>query len=714
MSCETPSPGDSASEESPPPYWFAAFVGGTVLALYLLTIAPTTQFWDTSEYIAAAKVLGIPHPPGNPLFVLLAHLWGELPIVPHYALRINIFSAVCSATASALLFLVSERFLRGIVTEQLPRYLAAFAGVFVGATSYTVWNQSVVNAKVYTLSLVSIALVLWLIVRWGDMLRSNTRPKLLLLIIYLIALGATNHLMALLVTPAVVVFVVWSDLDTLRSRRMLLWSGLVTIVGLSVFLFLIVRAPLFPPINEGEPVTWSAWWDVLMRKQYGKPPVTQRQAEWGSQLANFWQYFTWQFGNDWPIKMRRPVAAFFAVTGLYGGWRLIRSDRRAGVAMALTMFTMTIALVFYLNFKYGYSIRVDETLVREVRERDYFFLGSFQLWGVWVGLGLGAAMAALARLLSKRFERDTAWSASIIVLSLAFIPILGNNLSAPRTGETLARDFAADLLNTVEPYSILITAGDNDMFPLWYAQEVEGIRRDVLVANLSLLNTRWHLRQLQRRPVFQYEPTEAADIWSGREWDQPTNPPFAMTIEELDSLPPGFLIEHRSGIDVGNLHLVLEAGTITRSDIAVIQLIQDNLGIRPLYFAATTGGYPDGLGLTQHLASYGLARRLLPEPIEASALLVFSETIGWIDLEKAEQLAFEIYHPESAARPRPLGWTDRPSATVPAMYGLIYGELGQIIERRLASPEFGQADSARAVRARSIAEGVARNLAIGH
>src|SRR5688572_23802279 len=88
-----------------PPYLFAALTALVVLGIYLLTLAPTTAFWDTSEYIAAAKVLGIPHPPGNPLFVLLAHTWGLLPLAEAYAVRINLFAAVTSAAAAGLWFL---------------------------------------------------------------------------------------------------------------------------------------------------------------------------------------------------------------------------------------------------------------------------------------------------------------------------------------------------------------------------------------------------------------------------------------------------------------------------------------------------------------------------------------------------------------------------------------------------------------------------------
>src|SRR5512146_2690071 len=151
-----------------PPYRWAALVGAAVFGLYVLTISPTTAFWDTSEYIAAAKVLGIPHPPGNPLFTLLAHVWGMLPLAADYAKRINIFAAFCSAAGAGIWFLVAERWLHGIVSDRLPRLLAAFAGIFAAATAWTVWNQSVVNEKVYTVSLLSIALVAWLAVRSAD------------------------------------------------------------------------------------------------------------------------------------------------------------------------------------------------------------------------------------------------------------------------------------------------------------------------------------------------------------------------------------------------------------------------------------------------------------------------------------------------------------------------------------------------------------------
>ncbi len=182
-----------------------------VFLVYLVTLAPTTAFWDTSEYIAAAKTLGIPHPPGNPLFVVLAHVFGLLPLAASYSVRINLFAAVTSALAAGFWFLVAERWLRNLVEDRTLRLGAAAAGVLVGAFSWTVWNQSTVNEKVYTVSLFWMALATWLAVHWGDDKAGAHRDRWLVLIAYVIALNSTNHMMGVLAAPALAVYVLWTD-----------------------------------------------------------------------------------------------------------------------------------------------------------------------------------------------------------------------------------------------------------------------------------------------------------------------------------------------------------------------------------------------------------------------------------------------------------------------------------------------------------------------
>src|SRR5688500_5955149 len=140
-----------------PPYGIAAIVSFAVFLLYALTLAPPVQYWDASEYVAAAHALGIPHPPANPFFVIVAHVWGLLPLAADYAKRLNLLAAVTSAVSAGLWFLIGERWLRPVIAIDLWRRIAAAAGAIVGATMFTVWDQAVVNEMVCTLSGLSIA-----------------------------------------------------------------------------------------------------------------------------------------------------------------------------------------------------------------------------------------------------------------------------------------------------------------------------------------------------------------------------------------------------------------------------------------------------------------------------------------------------------------------------------------------------------------------------
>ncbi len=761
-------------EREKPPYLWAVGTTIVVFAIYLATLAPTTAFWDTSEYIAAAKVLGIPHPPGNPLFIILAHVFGLIPLAASYAVRINLFAAATSAAAAGLWFLVAERWLRGIVPHRWARYAAAFAGILVGATSWTVWNQSTVNEKVYTLSLLSIAVVMWLVVRWGDDEPGTHRDRWLVLIAYVMALTSTNHLMGVLALPALAVYVLWTDWRTVlrpwavvtfwalllavtgkwtdmvlsgplqvplivatlavfgyalwkSPRDPLVYLGLTAvIVGISLnYVWLPMRAGQFPPINEGEPVGFlsQALQDVLNRVQYGKPPLSERQATFTAQLANFWQYYSWQFAKDWG-RLAGAATALFTLLGLGGLWALWKSDRRAGVAALALLGTLSLGLVFYMNFKYGFSqYPGEDSLPREVRERDYFFIGSFAVFGAFVALGFGAAMRGIVDFLRDRGSGVSRWVAASPVLALALIPLLGNRVTASRAGESLARDFAYDILQSVEPYGILITAGDNDTFPLWYAQEVEGIRRDVTLANLSLMNTRWHLRQLQRRETPSFDASRAAALWKPKpaesgvpltdststaagstpEWPRPTESVFSLTTAQLDSLPEAMQVPANGGAEFGNLKIAFGQDILMLQDLATIFLIRDNMGKRPIFFSWSDGGYPDQtLGLSQYLVSQGLVRKLMPKPVVPNDSIVLSPSLGYLDLPRTEKLLWDVYHWPTAARDRPHGWVDRPSGSILQLYVVVYGGAA----RAFASA--GRSDLA--ARADSVAREVTNNL----
>ncbi len=386
-----------------PSYGAAACVTAAVLLLYLITLAPSTAMWDTSEYIAAAYTLGIPHPPGNPMFVLLGRVFSILPIATSIAMRINILAALASAVSAGAWFLVTERILVGWFPVRWQRIGGAALAAFIGATSFTVWNQSVVNEKVYTVSLVGIAIASWLMIRWCDEPDGDRGDRLLVLVAYLLGLGYAVHMAGMLAAPAAAVAVLVRRPSTFLRWRLLLAGIGAMLLGLSPFAIQPIRAAYNPPINEGDPTacrdglhlsctfskgTYDAFMYNFNRGQYGKPPLSVRQAPFiTGQLGMWWFYFKWQYLRD--ADVRSPLAqsflaAVFLVLGLFGGWVHFQRDRQSFWYFSAFLFTTTLLLIYYLNFKYGASqapeLQLDQGL-REVRDRDYFYLWSFSALG---------------------------------------------------------------------------------------------------------------------------------------------------------------------------------------------------------------------------------------------------------------------------------------------------------------------------------------------
>jgi hypothetical protein len=328
-----------------PSYRAALVVSLATLVLYLVTLAPSTAMWDTSEYIAAAYTLGIPHPPGNPLFVIIGRVFSILPIASTVAIRINILAAICSAVSAGMWFLITERVLVGWFPQRWQRVLGGVVAAILGATAFTVWNQSVVNEKVYTVSLVGIAIISWLMIRWSDDPDGRKADRILVLVAYLLGLGYSNHMAGMLAAPAVGLAVL-----IVRPRTIFRWKLLLACIGmlffgLTPFATQPIRAAYFPAINEGEPTacrtklelsctfskgTLDAFSYNFNRGQYGKPELSDRQASFTEQLGMWWLYFKWQWirdaHGDHPFAQAL-LAATFLVLGLFGGWVHYHRDR---------------------------------------------------------------------------------------------------------------------------------------------------------------------------------------------------------------------------------------------------------------------------------------------------------------------------------------------------------------------------------------------------
>jgi hypothetical protein len=214
------------------------------------------------------------------------------------------------------------------------------------------------------------------------------------------------------------------------------------------------------------------------------------------QLGNLVQYLDWQFamGLDaqvGPSWLRTPWTVAYAALGLTGCVRHARDDRRSWLGIVTVFTAATLGLVAYMNFKAGASYAwafVPEASRHEVRERDYFFALGFFLWGGWAGYG------------ALRIAGRGAWMWLGIVA--ACVPLVLNWRVANRRREpeaSLALVAAKAWLVPLPPRAVLLTGGDNDSFPLWYLQLVEGVRRDVAVITSPLLGADWYRAEVAER-----------------------------------------------------------------------------------------------------------------------------------------------------------------------------------------------------------------------
>ncbi len=690
-----------------PPYLAATVVGAAILMLYLATLAPSTAMWDTSEYIAAAYTVGLPHPPGNPLFVLIGRVFALLPIASTVAVRLNVLAALCSAASAAFWFLTVERVARGWLPRQ-PRLAVAAIAALVGATAFTVWNQSVVNEKVYTVSLAMMAAISWLMFRWIDAPDGKSADALLLLVAYLLGLGYSNHMAGMLPAPAVALVVLLRRPRTLLRWRLLLGGAALALLGLTPFATQPIRAAYQPAINEGEPTacrdglkisctfskgTWDAFSYNFNREQYGKPDLSVRQAPFTAQVGMWWLYFRWQWWrdaqNEHPAAQHALAVAFLLLAAI-GGWVHYHRHRASFWYFGPLVFLMTLALIYYLNFRYGASQDPDLSVAREVRDRDYFFIWSFSALSVWIGLGLAYVWESVAEGLrrSPRIEALGAYRVATPALLLAFVPLFANWSAASRRGDRTTLAFAHDLLNSVEPYAVLITGGDNDTFPLWYAQEVEGIRRDVTVGVLSLMNTDWYARAMIRRPIYEYDAAKGPAIYRARSWPKPTTPPLRLTLAQADSIPQYVVVREPVVFERPGLRAVIEperltpdgtgGGILEKADLLVLRMLLDSWPDRPLYISRTTGNYAQQMGLTDNVISRGLAQAVVPAPITGAEGHVKVEGDGWIDVPRTRALWNDVYQGPAAIIARN-DWVDRPSVSVPFSYLVSGSVLAQVL-----------------------------------
>lgn len=342
--------------------------------------------------------------------------------------------------------------------------------------------------------------------------------------------------------------------------------------------------------------------------------------------------------RDKNSKANNSFYALPLILGLLGAYFHYKR-RRQDSWIVLSFFLLTgMAIVAYLN-----------QTPYQPRERDYAYAGSFYAFAIWIGLGVLYLFEVLSK---KSVSVITAIGATSLSLAAPGIMAFEGWDDHNRSLRTLSRDVAINYLQSCAPNAILFTNGDNDTFPLWYAQEVEGIRTDVRVVNLSLLQTDWYIKQMRRaaydsKPVPFSIPEEKLEaskleyifintqnsqaINAKQAVDMATSDDYNTKIESggelIDVLPSKNLYVNVDSLQVMKNKVIDTKDTsrlakriswvlsgrsmITKNDLMVLDLVANNNWERPIYFAVTTGDEAY-VGLKEYFQLEGLAYRLVP------------------------------------------------------------------------------------------------------
>jgi len=595
---------------------------------YLITVAPTVSFWDCGEFTACSYIMGVPHPPGAPLFLLIGRAFTLIPW-SNIAFRTNLISVFSSAFTIALLFLIIVRLIRewrGAPKTFEDRVILNVGG-FVGAMSYafsdTFWFNAV-ETEVYALSMLFTALVFWLALVWMDNFKDYKSVRFLLFIVFLFGLGAGVHLLNLLVIPTIFLLIIFTDKRILLRYDLWIFIPLLLIIGYSTYLMVLIRSGLSPAIDENNPENWTNFMKYLNREQYGTTSqfsiLFQRVAPfWSYQIKKmFLRYFSWQFiGKGTTIGAGGYIAENLSFRGLYGLPFLLGlmgmvhhfyKDWKRALSVLIFFIMTGIALVIYLN-------QPDP----QPRERDYVYVGCFFAFAIWMGIGMVGILEGIVSKLRERAKLTSLAVGGAIFLIMLAVPVnmcRFNFNEHDRSGNYVAWDYSYNIIQSCEPNAILFTNGDNDTFPLWYLQEVEGIRKDVRIANLSLLNTNWYIEQLKHeepKVPISLSDNEINSI-APMQWEKQTyriEVPNHILKEYMADVKDEMNIPEGSAVMEFEVNPTLGGQGLRAQDYMILNIIYANRWRKPIYFALTVADN-NKVGLNDYIRMDGMSMKLIP------------------------------------------------------------------------------------------------------
>jgi tetratricopeptide (TPR) repeat protein len=489
------------------------------MAIYLPTLNPAFRADDSPETAATSVILGIQHPPAYPLQTLVGRLASRFPLGSE-AWRLNLLAAGLGALACAMLCLLAfELGCRWLRLKGEREGSCAWGGCLAGLVAglglggaSTFWSQSLAaKGGIYTLQMSLLAATLLLLQRWAasvedasatDALTALRQPSLRGAVL-LLGLGLANHWETQALVIMVCTFWMGMVLAGLSRRGPLsAWVGPLSalaglgLAGPALYLYLPLRARLYPPLNWGDPSDWQQFCWVVLRQEYldletGFLKSLRAVAFGGGSWA--------AVVDNWSVVQRQGLRVLSHLAGPHAdigvplsllslpGWAVLRPVRRPwtagtlaklGVALAAMVLLFVAVVTFYFHLK--------EELVWIL---DVFLLPLYLVQALLAGLGL---LWMLRRWTPRVFQGVAAWLACLaLLLGLPTAVYALRYRALSQADQYLAWDYAQDLLLSLKPNAILLAEGDFNTMPIYYLQRVRGQRPDVDHITTVFLSTDW-------------------------------------------------------------------------------------------------------------------------------------------------------------------------------------------------------------------------------
>ncbi|HUT03023.1 MAG TPA: DUF2723 domain-containing protein [bacterium] len=449
---------------------------------YLKTLCPTIYVGDSGELVTAASCLGIPHPPGYPIFVILIRLTSIVFPFGSLAERCALASALFGAASVFVLFriclCVSESDRRN---NPPPRF--AVLGSTIAAVAFTFsltfWSQTTI-AEVYALTLLMILLILYLVVLWQREPDGKRDHRLLLAAAFIGGLGLSSHHTVALILAALVVYVIYRSPRLLRNSGVVFGATVLGVLGASAYLYLAFRASTNPPLNWGMPETLSRFWDHILRREYGSSSHTERTFALVIKQLGFYASML--------VRQFTPLGVILSAIGLAAAVR----RRNKALLMLLACFLLSsLFFILYTNYR---LIPRDKSLV------EVFFIPSFAVAAIFLALGASSVLRKVCDLIKSRSM--SAVAAIALAVLVCALPLFANYFYNDKSRNFLTYDYGVNVIKCLpSDDAIVFVDRDMEVFTLLFLKDVERTCPNIEVIDRSgILRRDFYVKDMRLMP----------------------------------------------------------------------------------------------------------------------------------------------------------------------------------------------------------------------